>query len=63
MGRQDLVASAQSGLAQVLEKEGYYVEALALALAALEIRERLRHKSLDWTRQLVERLRRKVDME
>jgi tetratricopeptide (TPR) repeat protein len=63
VGQQGLVADAQSGLAQVLEKEGRYVEALPLALAALEIRERLRNRSLDFSRQLVERLRRKAGME
>ncbi|MEH2255967.1 tetratricopeptide repeat protein [Nostoc sp.] len=63
VGRQDLVADAQSSLAQVLEEEGRYTEALPLALAALEIQERLRDQSLDWTRQLVERLRHKVKME
>lgn len=63
VGRQTSVAAAQSGLAQVLEKEGRYAEALPLAQAALEIRERLRDKSLDFSRQLVERLRRKAGME
>lgn len=63
VGRQNSVASAQVGLARVLEKEGHYTEALALALAALEIRERLRDKDLDFSRQLVERLRRKAGME
>ncbi|MEA5606156.1 tetratricopeptide repeat protein, partial [Nostoc sp. UHCC 0252] len=63
VGRQDLVAHAQSGLARVLEKEGHYTEALPLALAALKIQERLRNKGLDFSRQLVERLRRKAGME
>ncbi|MEH2184492.1 tetratricopeptide repeat protein [Nostoc sp.] len=63
VGRQDLVASTQSGLAQVLEKEERYTEALPLAQAALEIRERLRDQDLDFSRQLVERLRRKAGME
>jgi tetratricopeptide (TPR) repeat protein len=57
VGRQELVALAQSGLAQVLEKEGRYAEALDLAQAALEIRERLRDKTLEFSRRLVERLR------
>jgi tetratricopeptide (TPR) repeat protein len=57
VGRQSLVAQAQYGLARVLELEGRYAEALDLALAALEIRERLRDKGLEWTRGLVERLR------
>ena len=60
MGRQDQVAFAQSGLAQVLEAEGRYAEALSLAQSALEIRERLRDRDLDWTRGLVERLRGKA---
>ncbi|MEH2080361.1 MAG: tetratricopeptide repeat protein [Nostoc sp.] len=63
VGRQSLVAGAKAGLARVLEEEGRYTEALLLAQSALEIRERLRHKSLDWTRQLVKRLRRKAEME
>ncbi len=57
VGRQDLVADAQEGLAEVLEAEGRYAEALELALAALEIRERLRDKDLEFSRGLVERLR------
>ncbi|MBD2337321.1 ATP-binding protein [Calothrix sp. FACHB-156] len=60
VGRQDLVASAQAGLAQVLEAEACYSEALALAQSALEIRERLRDRDLNFSRQLVERLRRKA---
>ncbi|MCM0590437.1 MAG: tetratricopeptide repeat protein [Gloeotrichia echinulata DVL01] len=63
VGLQNLVADAQSGLAQVLEEEGRYTEALTLAQFALEIRERLRDKELDWTRQLVERLRRQAGIE
>ncbi|MEH1831830.1 MAG: tetratricopeptide repeat protein [Nostoc sp.] len=63
VGRQSLVASAKAGLARVLEEEERYTEALPLAQSALEIRERLRDKRLDWTHQLVERLRRKAGME
>ena len=63
VGRQGLVADAQAGLAQVLEKEKHYAEALLLAQSALEIRERLRDQNLDFSRQLVERLRRKAGME
>ena len=63
VGRQDLVADAKEGLAEVLEREGHYAKALPLALAALEIRERLRDQTLDFSRQLVERLRRKGGME
>ncbi|BAY24924.1 hypothetical protein NIES2100_47230 [Calothrix sp. NIES-2100] len=61
VGQQNLVAHAQAGLAQVLEAEKRYTEALPLAQAALEISERLRYSRLDWTRQLVERLRRKAE--
>jgi hypothetical protein len=50
-------------MARVLEEEGRYTEALPLAQAALEIRERLRDQNLDSSRQLVERLRRKAEME
>ena len=60
MGRQDLIAHAQSGLAHVLEEEGRYREALPLAEEALRIRERLRDRDLEWTRQLVARLREKA---
>ncbi|MEH2306693.1 tetratricopeptide repeat protein [Nostoc sp.] len=63
IGQQTLIADAQSGLARFLEEEGRYAEALPLALTALEIRERSRDQGLDWTRQLVERLRRKAGME
>ncbi|MCF4966074.1 tetratricopeptide repeat protein [Nostoc sp. CMAA1605] len=62
VGQQDLVAGAKSGLAMVLEEEERYTEALPLAQAALEIRERLRDRYLAWTRQLVERLQRKAGM-
>ncbi|TFI52508.1 tetratricopeptide repeat protein [Mastigocladus laminosus UU774] len=60
VGRQDLVADAQEGLAEVLEKEGRYAEALELAQKALEIRERLRDRDLEFSRGLVERLRGKA---
>ncbi len=63
LGRQDLVADANEGLAQVLEKKERYTEALPLAQDALEIRERLRDQHLDFSRRLVERLRRKAGME
>ncbi|MBE8967436.1 tetratricopeptide repeat protein [Nostocales cyanobacterium LEGE 12452] len=63
VGRQDLVADAQAGLAQVMEKEERYTEALSLAQSALDIRERLRDQGLDFSRRLVERLRRKAEME
>jgi tetratricopeptide (TPR) repeat protein len=60
VGRQDLVAHAQWGLARVLEEEDRLAEALPLAQAALQIYERLRHKDLEETRQLVARLREQV---
>jgi tetratricopeptide (TPR) repeat protein len=60
VGRQELVAYAQAGLAEVLEKENRPAEALPLAEEALRIRERLRDSNLDWTRRLVERLRKKT---
>ncbi len=63
VGRQDLVASAQVGLARVLEKEGRYADALPLAQAALDIQEHLRDQGLDFSRRLVERLRRKAGIE
>ncbi|WGV25717.1 tetratricopeptide repeat protein [Halotia branconii] len=61
VGRQDQIAAAQEGIALVLEEEGRYTEALSLAQAALEIREHLRDQNLDFSRQLVERLRRKAE--
>ena len=57
VGRQSLIAQAQWGLARVLEEEGRPAEALPLAEAALQIHERLRHRDLEETRQLVARLR------
>jgi tetratricopeptide (TPR) repeat protein len=60
LGWLSLVANAQEGLAKVLEKEGRPAEALPLAEEALRIRERLREWTLDWTRQLVTRLREKA---
>lgn len=61
VGQQDLVAQAQDGLARVLEKEGHPAEALPLAEAALQIYEQLRDLRLNWTRELVGRLREKVE--
>ena len=63
VGQQNLVAGAQEGLAQVLEKEGRYAKALPLAQSALKIREHLRDQDLNFSRRLVERLRRKAGME
>lgn len=61
IGRQDLIAGAQFGLARVHEAEGRPDLALPLALDALAIEERLHDQRLPWTRELVERLRKKVD--
>jgi len=63
VGRQDRVADAQAGLAEVLEKEERYAEALPLAQSALKIREHLRDQNLNFSRGLVERLRHKAGME
>ena len=60
IGRQNLIASAQHGLARVYEAEGQPNLALPLAQEALAIRERLR-SSDEGTRQLMERLRQAVD--
>jgi tetratricopeptide (TPR) repeat protein len=60
VGRQDQVAASQSGLAEVLEAEKRYGEALALAQQALQIWERLGHRSLAFSRRQVERLQRLV---
>jgi len=60
VGREDLVAGAHWGLARVLEEEDRPAEALPHAEEALRIRERLRHQDLGITRELVERLRKKV---
>ncbi|MEH1912570.1 MAG: tetratricopeptide repeat protein [Nostoc sp.] len=63
VGQQNLVAGAQVGLARVLEKKERYAEALPLAQSALDIWEHLRDQNLDFSRGLVERLRRKAGME
>ncbi|MDJ0799354.1 MAG: tetratricopeptide repeat protein [Calothrix sp. MO_167.B12] len=60
MGRHNLVADAQEGLAEVLEAEGSYSEALELAQQALQIRERLRDQNLVFSRKLVKRLQKRV---
>jgi tetratricopeptide (TPR) repeat protein len=60
VGRQDSVATAQAGLAEVLEAEQHYTEALRYAEQALLVYERLRHQDLERTRQIVERLRAKA---
>jgi tetratricopeptide (TPR) repeat protein len=60
VGRQDQIAHAQSGLAQVLEAEKRYGEALKLAQQALQIWERLGADGLAFSRSQVERLQRLV---
>ncbi|MEI6428647.1 MAG: tetratricopeptide repeat protein [Pseudanabaena sp. ELA607] len=60
VGLQNQVASAQSGLAQVLEAEKRYGEALDFAQQALQIWERLGADGLDFSRSQVERLQRLV---
>jgi tetratricopeptide (TPR) repeat protein len=57
VGNLQQIACAQKGLARVMEADGCYREALALAEEALRIHERLRHSNLDETRQLITRLR------
>jgi tetratricopeptide (TPR) repeat protein len=60
VGRQDLIASDLDGLARVNEAEGHPDLALSLAQEALKIFERLRESREAGTRELVERLRKKV---
>jgi len=60
IGRQDLIADAQYGLARMHQAEGRADLALPLAQEALKIYERLQHKDLAEVRELVERLKGKV---
>jgi hypothetical protein len=60
VGRQDLIARVQAGMARVLEKLDHYEEALSFAEQSLQIRERLQYHRLEETRQLVQRLRGKL---
>jgi tetratricopeptide (TPR) repeat protein len=60
LGRQDLIAAVQFGLARVYEEEGRPDLALPLAQEALAIDERLHHAGLPETRELVERLKKKI---
>ncbi|HEV7889233.1 MAG TPA: tetratricopeptide repeat protein [Pyrinomonadaceae bacterium] len=60
IGRQDLIAHAQSGLARVHEAEQQPAFALPLAQEALAVYERLYHRDLPATRKLVERLKKKI---
>jgi tetratricopeptide (TPR) repeat protein len=57
VGRVELIAYAQYGLARVWEAEGRADLALPLAQKVLAIRERLQHKELAEARELMERLR------
>lgn len=59
VGRRDLVAQAQYGLARLLEAEGNLREALPLAEESLHLCERIHHRNRDAIRLLVERLRQK----
>jgi len=56
VGRVDLLASTQYHLARVYEAEGRLDLALPLAQEALAIYERLQHRNLAATRELVQRL-------
>lgn len=57
IGRVDLIANAQYGLARVHKAKGFVNLALPLALDALKIYERLRHKDLAQVREFVEMLK------
>jgi tetratricopeptide (TPR) repeat protein len=61
VGRQDLIADAQHGLALVHEQEGRYSQALTLAQESLAVHEKLRSRSLLNAQRLVERLKKKLD--
>jgi len=56
IGHIEVIAQAQHGLARVYEAEGRADLALPLAQEALAIYERLQHRDLAETRELVERL-------
>lgn len=58
VGRVELAAQAQQGLAHVWEAEGRADLALPLAQEALKIYERLQHRGLAAARELMERIRR-----
>jgi tetratricopeptide (TPR) repeat protein len=57
VGRQDLIADAQYGLARVHEAEGRADLALPLAQEALKIYERLQHMDLAEVREFIQRIR------
>jgi tetratricopeptide (TPR) repeat protein len=63
LGRADVKASAQTGCALVLAREGRHADALPLAEEALSIRQRLRERTLEETQQLVHHLRQQVHQE
>jgi uncharacterized protein HemY len=63
IGRQDLMGTYLYGLARVHEAEGNPDLALPLAQEALMIYERLRYVDLSVTRELVERLMKKMSNE
>ncbi|GAB4117039.1 MAG: hypothetical protein OHK0050_23320 [Roseiflexaceae bacterium] len=60
VGREEIIAQAQGGMAMVHEQAGRWREALAAAEEALRIREAMQHHNLQWTKELVERLRSKA---
>jgi len=60
VGRQDLIADIQSGLAEVLAAEGCPSDALILAQQSLQLRERLRHRDVEESRQQVARLQQQL---
>lgn len=63
LGRSDVKASAQTGCALVLAREGRPADALPLAEEALSIRQRLRERTLEETQQLVHHLRQQVQQQ
>lgn len=63
VGRQDEIARIKKGLARVHEAEGHADLALPLAQDAIKIYERLQHRNLAETRELVDRLEKKMKVE
>jgi tetratricopeptide (TPR) repeat protein len=63
VGRQDSIAASGYGLALAYEAEGQPNRALSLAQEALSIYERLRTLKLAEVKELVERTRKKVDLQ
>ncbi len=60
VGRQDAISIGQFGLARVHEEEGRPDLALPLVQEALAIQEKLHHANLPETREMVERLKKKL---